>query len=446
MAQHFSRRDFLKTSTLTTAGMALGVVGGLSAKSYNHILGANDRVNFAVVGVRNRGDQHIASLSVCDNVQVTHICDVDQRYIDKSAVTVQERFGKSPEKVKDIRKLVEMKEIDAITIATPEHWHTPMALMGLQAGKHIYIEKPISHNPAEGEFLLESVKKYGKLAQMGNQQRSSPHTIEAMGKIKGGVIGEPYFGKAWYSNNRKSIGVGKEVPVPDYLDWELWQGPAPRKSYKDNYHPYNWHWFWHWGTGETLNNGTHEVDLCIWALDVGYPKRISASGGRYHFKDDWEFYDTLVTSYEYDGKMITWEGKSCNDKKYFGRGRGATIHGTEGTLLIDRNGYEIYNNDDEKIFEFVKKEKDETTGLGGGGPMTDRHFTNFINAIRTGEKLRSPLTEGNISITTLQLSNIAWKTRRVLEIDPSNGHILNDKMAMENLWKREYEPGWEPKI
>ncbi len=446
MAQQYSRREFLKTTTLTSAGVALGAVGGIPAKSYSRILGANERLNFAVVGVRSRGGGHIASLSVCDNVRVTHLCDVDRRYLDKAAVTVEERFGEPPVKEKDIRKLVEMKDIDAITIATPEHWHAPMAIMGMQAGKHVYIEKPISHNPAEGLILIKAEKKYGKLAQMGNQQRSSPHTIEAMQKIKEGIIGTPYFGKAWYSNNRKSIGVGKIVPVPDYLDWELWQGPAPRKSYKNNYHPYNWHWFWHWGTGETLNNGTHEVDLCIWALDVGYPNRISASGGRYHFKDDWEFYDTLVTSFEYENKMITWEGKSCSNKTYFGRGRGATIHGSEGTLLIDRNGYEIYNNSDEKIFEYIKKEKDATTGLVGGGPMTDSHFKNFIDAIRTGETLRSPLHEGNVSVTMLQLSNIAWKTGHILDLDSSNGQILNDKLAMEMLWRREYEPGWEPEI
>ena len=293
------------------------------------------------------------------------------------------------------------------------------------------------------EMLVEAQKKYGKLVQMGNQQRSSDHTMEAMQKIGEGVIGKPVFGKAWYSNSRKSIGTGQAVPVPDALDWELWQGPAPRRPYRDNVHPYNWHWFWHWGTGETLNNGTHEVDLCIWALDVRYPNRVTASGGRYHFKDDWEFYDTLVTSYEYDDKMITWEGKSCNNTKVNGRGRGASIHGTDGTLVIDRNGYEIYDNENNKIFEFVKEEEDETLNILGGGPMTDAHMLNLINAIREGEKLRSPIQDGNVSVTMLQLSNIAWKTGQSLDLDPSNGHILNHRRAMKTLWKREYELGWE---
>ena len=171
--------------------------------------------------------------------------------------------------------------MDAITIATPDHWHAPMAIAGLQAGKHVYVEKPCSHNPAEGALLVEAQKKYGKLVQMGTQQRSSPHTIEIVDKIHNGLIGRAYYAKAWYSNTRKSIGVGKEAPVPPQLDWDLWQGPAPRRPYKDNVQPYNWHWFRIWGTGETLNNGTHEVDVCRWALGVDYPKRVTSSGGRY---------------------------------------------------------------------------------------------------------------------------------------------------------------------
>ncbi len=445
MKKQVSRRDFIKRSSAAGAGLTLGVAA-LTTKSYGNILGANDRLHFAVVGVRSRGAAHIDSIAVCENASVSHVCDVDSRYLVKSVEQVVKNSGEKPKAEKDIRKILESKDIDAITIATPEHWHAPMAIMALQAGKHVYLEKPSSHNPAEGEKLLKAQKKYKPLIQMGNQQRSSVHTIEAMTKIHKGEIGDVYMGKAWYSNNRKSIGVGKQLPVPDHLDWELWQGPAPREAYRDNVHPYNWHWFWKWGTGESLNNGTHEVDLCLWALKVKYPNRISAQGGRFHFKDDWQFYDSLITTFEYGDKMITWEGKSCNNMQYFGRGRGATIHGTEGTLLIDRNGYEIYNNDNEKVFEFVKKQQDETTGLKGGGPMTDAHFQNFIDAIRNGGKLNSPIEEAQVTVTSLLLSNIAWKKGRLLEINPDNGQILNDKLAMDVLWGREYEPGWEPTV
>jgi predicted dehydrogenase len=443
MDKKLKRRDFLKNTVIASAGTGLGLTA-LNAKNYTRIQGANDRVNFAVAGVRSRGANHIESIANCQNAMITHVCDVDKRYLEKSAQSVKAKFNNTPVQEKDIRKILESKEIDALTIATPEHWHTPMALLGLQAGKHVYVEKPPAHNPAEGVMLIKAQNKYNLLVQMGNQQRSSKHTQDAMKKIHEGLIGKVYMGKAWYSNNRGPIGMGKELAVPEYLDWELWQGPAPRKPYRDNVHPYNWHWFWHWGTGETLNNGTHEIDLCLWALQAKYPLRISANGGRYHYQDDWEFYDTLITNFEYKDKMISWEGKSCNKKNYFDRGRGVTIHGTQGTFLIDRNGYEIYNANDEKVFSLYQKQ-DVSMGLGGGGAMTDAHFQNFINAITKSEKLNAPISEGNIAATILLISNIAWKLNRTIDIDQKTGSIKNDSDAMK-FWSREYETGWEPKI
>ena len=439
------RREFLKKSTLAAAGLGLGV-NSISAKSYMKIIGANDRLNFAVAGLRSRANAHREAIFHCENTAITHICEVDKRYEEKFSNAVKKQFGYSPKSIHDFRKLVEEKDIDVITIATPEHWHAPMALMALQNGKHVYVEKPSSHNPREGELLVEAQKKYGKLVQMGNQQRSSKHTIEIIDRIHKGLIGKPYFGKAWYSNNRGPIGKGKVVPVPEYLDWELWQGPALRTEYRDNVHPYNWHWFWRWGTGETLNNGTHEVDLCRWALQVEYPKRITAAGGRYHYDDDWEFYDTLNTSFEYANSMITWEGKSCNNGKTFNRGRGCTIHGTKGTVLIDRGGFIVFDLQGNVIEEFNKKKAaSDTADLVGMDVMTINHFKNLIDGIKNGAKLHSPINEGNVSVTILQLSNVAWKFNRTLNLNTENGHILNDKEAAA-MWSREYEPGWEMKI
>ena len=435
-----SRREFLKDITVGTAAMAVG----LSAKSYARILGANDRVTFAVIGLHGRAYAHLEAIRASADAAISHVCDVDRRELDKFSAAVKEKLNRSPVKEKDFRKVLESPDVDVITIATPEHWHAPMAIMALQAGKHVYVEKPCSHNPHEGELLVQAQKKYGKLVQMGNQQRSSRHTIDIVRKIKEGLIGKPYFGKSWYVNTRKSIGIGKPVPVPDYLDWDLWQGPAPRRPYKDNVHPYNWHWFWHWGTGETLNNGTHEVDLCRWALGVDFPKGVSASGGRYHFKDDWEFYDTLVTSFEYDDKMITWEGMSCQGKQLFNRSRGAAIYGTEGTVVLDRDGYEVFSLDDKKVDVFSVNSKTTSQDLLSLDSMTNDHFQNLINGIRLGEKLRSPIEEGNVSVTMLQLSNIAWKVNRTLRLNGKNGHIIDDPGAME-LWQREYEKGWEVK-
>ena len=294
-------------------------------------------------------------------------------------------------------------------------------------------------------MLVRAQQKYQKLVQMGTQQRSSPHTIEIVEKIHAGIIGRPYFAKAWYSNERKSIGTGKDAAVPPQLDWDLWQGPAPRRPYRDNVHPYNWHWFRIYGTGETLNNGTHEVDVCRWALGVDYPERVSSSGGRYHFKDDWQFYDTLVTSFEYEDKMISWDGKCCQGMKYYGRDRGSTIMGTTGTVLIDRDGYEIYDLKGNKTSEFKVGKTTSSSDLIGRDSMTDAHFANFIAAIRKGEKLNAPIAVGNVAVTMLQLSNIAWEVNRELRLDTKDGRIQGDPDAMK-MWGREYEPGWAPHV
>lgn len=438
-----TRREFIKGFALGSAGLA---AAGWDARSYARILGANERVHFAIIGLHGRGYAHLDSLRQCGNALVTHVCDVDRHELDKFAAEAEKAFSAKPVAVEDFRRILESKDVDAITIATPEHWHAPMAIAALQAGKHVYVEKPCSHNPREGELLVEAQKKYGKLVQMGNQQRSSAHTIEIVGKIRSGLIGRPYFGKAWYSNTRASIGLGKAVPVPEYLDWELWQGPAPRRPYKDNVHPYNWHWFWNWGTGETLNNGTHEVDVCRWALGVDYPDTVTASGGRYHFKDDWEFYDTLVTSFTYGDRMITWEGMSCQGKQYYGRSRGVTVHGTEGTVLVDRDGYQVFSLDDKLLSEWSAQKKSGTSqDLQSIDDMTTRHFENFIDGIRTGGRLRSPVEEGNVSVTMLQLSNIAWKLDRALRLDARTGRIVGDEAGM-GMWGREYAKGWEPRV
>jgi predicted dehydrogenase len=438
-----TRRQFLDTLAAGAATLALSS----TAKSYGQILGANDRVNFAIIGVHGRAYAHLSSLKANQNAaRVTHVCDVDSNTMAKFAAATQQMMGSAPASDKDFRRILEQKDVDAVTIATPDHWHTPMAIDALKAGKHVYVEKPCSHNPAEGVLLLEAVTKYGKKVQMGTQQRSSPHTIEIVEHIESGLIGRAYYAKAWYSNTRKSIGYGKPAPVPSQLDWDLWQGPAPRREYKDNVQPYNWHWFRVWGTGETLNNGTHEVDVCRWALGVDYPQRVTASGGRYAFKDDWQFYDTLVTSFEYPDKMISWEGKCCQGMKFYNRDRGSVIMGTDGSVLVDRDGYEVYDLNGKKTDEFkVAHKQTSSADLIGADSMTDAHFANFIAAIRTGEKLHAPISIGNVAVTMLQLSNIAWEINRELRLDPADGKIQGDSQAMQ-MWGREYQPGWEPRV
>ena len=376
---------------------------------------------------------------------VSHICDVDSNMLRNYAAKAEKVLGYQPVEEADFRRVLESRDVDAITIATPDHWHAPMAILALQAGKHVYVEKPSSHNPREGELLVQAQKKYGKLVQVGNQHRSCAHEMEMVHKIHDGLIGRTYYAKAWYANTRGSMGTGKVVPVPSGLNWDLWQGPVPRAPYKDNIHPYNWHWLRRYGTGEALNNGTHEVDVCRWALGVDYPEHIVAQGGRYHFKDDWEFYDTLVATFAYSEKTIAWEGKSCQGMKCYGRDRGALIQGTEGSVILALDGYEVYDLQGKLKDEFKLGKPRASSDLIGQDEMTNAHFANLIGAIRTGESLHSGVADINISITTLQLANISWIVNRELAIDPKSGHIRNNPEALK-MWTRSYEPGWEVKV
>jgi predicted dehydrogenase len=434
-----SRRTFLDGLAVTAASAAFSS----TAKSYAQIIGSNDRLNFAILGLNGRGYAHLSALkNNAASARVSHICDVDSTVLAKFATEAEKELGYAPTADGDYRKILDAKDVDVITVALPDHWHAPMAVLGLKAGKHVYVEKPSSHNPREGELLVEAQKKYGKLVQVGDQQRSSDYTIKVIQQIHDGLIGDPYYAKAWYVNKRKSMGYGQPAAVPATLNWELWQGPAPRSEYKDNIHPYNWHWLTRYGTGESLNNGTHEVDVCRWALGVEYPNRVTAAGGRYNFKDDWQFYDTLDTNFEYNGKMINWEGRCCQGMKIYGRERGSSILGTKGSILIDRDGYELYDWNGNKTDEFKTGKQTSSTDTIGRDSMTDAHFLNLINGIRHGEKLNSPIPVANVSVTLLQLSNIAYFTKRELALDPKTGHVLNDPEAMK-LWGRTYEKGWE---
>ena len=440
-----SRRTFVGTAATTAAGLAIAS----TARSYAQIAGANDRVHFAVIGLNSRAYAHLSSLQANrKDARITHVADVDSIILDKFTAATTRSMGDAPTPVKDFRTLLTAKDIDVLTIATPDHWHAPMAILALQSGKHVYVEKPCSYNPQEGRWLVEAQRTSGKLCQMGSQQRSSPHTIEIVNKIHAGVIGRAYWAETWYTNRRKPIGVGKLVPAPATLDWDLWQGPAPRQAYKDNIHPYNWHWLTNWGTGEALNNGTHEVDVARWALAVDNPSRVTASGGRYAAHDDWQFYDTLDVAFEYPGKLLTWKGDCITGKTTYNRERGVALHGTAGTVIVDRDGYEIYDLKDRLTASYRVPAQPATssTDLVGADTMTDAHFANLIAAIRTGAPLNQPVAQGNVAVTQLQLANIAWATRRSLTLDPRTAAILNDPEADALTRRPAYAKGWQPKV
>ena len=449
MKKSNSRRDFIKKSAAISSTLMIGgILPGFSASSYKRIIGANDKIRASVMGVNSRGNalaQNFAFQKQCD---VLHLCDVDSRAIEKCSANVQKVQDIKPTGFGDFRKSLEDKDIDLMVIATPDHWHAPAALLALQAGKHVYLEKPASHNPAEGEMLIEATKRFKKSVQMGNQRRSYPNVVEAINELKKGVIGRPYFGKGWYANNRGPIGVGKEVEIPEWLNWDLWQGPAPRKAYKDNVVHYNWHWFWNWGTGEALNNGTHMIDLLRWGFDVDYPVRVSSNGGRYRYKDDWQTPDTQVINLDFDGDIsMTWEGRSCNGRTIEGSSVGVVFYGEEGSIMIPGgNEYKIYDLKNNLVKEVKHTKEIDPTNLSNPSSHLDAlHIQNLFNSILKGEKLRAGIESGHKSTLLVQLGNIAQRVGHSLEINPKNGHIVGDKKA-KKLWSREYEKGWEMKL
>lgn len=444
-----SRRKFIRNTGAATAAFTFGgVLPGFTASQYRNIIGANEKITAAVMGVNSRGLSVSTNFASQPECELMYVCDVDSRAMDKCVTAVEKAQGKKPKAEGDFRKALEDKDLDLLIVTAPDHWHAPAALLAVAAGKHVYLEKPCSHNPNEGEMLVKAAAKHNKLLQMGNQRRSWPNVVAAIRELHDGVIGRPYFAKTWYTNNRESIGRGKVTEVPSWLNYDLWQGPAPRKDYKDNLIHYNWHWFWHWGTGEALNNGTHMVDLARWGLGVDYPSRVTSAGGRYRYQDDWETPDTQVIDLEFSNNtLISWEGRSCNGKNTEGSSVGVIFYGETGSLLIESgNTYKIFDLKN-KLVKDVKNDiqANALDRTGPGMELDALHIRNFFDAIKRGAKLNSDILSGHQSTLLVQLGNISQRTGRALKIDPSNGHILNDKEAMK-LWSREYEKGWEPKI
>ena len=444
-----TRRTFIKKASSGAFALSLGgMLPAFSAKSYQNILGANEKIRVACMGVNSRGLAVGKNFAHQKNCEVLHVCDVDSRAADICIDAIGKIQTAKPKATPDFRNALEDKNLDALIVTAPDHWHAPAALLACSAGKHVYLEKPCSHNPNEGEMLVKSAEKHKRVLQMGNQRRSWPNVAGAIADLHAGVIGRPYFAKTWYTNNRASIGIGKDTAVPEWLNYDLWQGPAPRKTYKDNLIHYNWHWFWHWGTGEALNNGTHMIDLARWGLNVEYPTKVNSTGGRYMYQDDWQTPDTQVINLEFENKsMISWEGRSCNGKSIEANSVGIIFYAEQGSMVIESgNSYKIYDLKNNLVKEVKNNFTVDARNLSDPSQNLDAlHILNFFDGIRLGTKLNSDIVSGHQSTLLVQLGNISQRVGRSLEINPKNGHILNDKGAMK-FWSREYEKGWEPKI
>jgi predicted dehydrogenase len=442
-----SRRKFIKNIAGSTAAVAIGSKAlAFSPKSYRRIIGANDRIRVGVIGSNGRGAGMAATFAKQANTDVIYVCDVEEKARQKGIAAVVKAGKDAPKGENDFRKMLLDKDVDATYIATPDHWHAPATVLCCAAGKHVYCEKPLSHNPHEGELSIAAARKYNRVVQMGAQRRSWKLLTEGINELKGGVIGKVHMAKCWYTNSRKSIGIGKETAVMPGLDYDLWQGPAPRRPYKDNLIHYNWHWFWHWGTGEALNNGTHEIDVARWGLGVDYPLSVNSTGGRYFFKDDWETPDTQLITYNCPEATVIWEGRSCNPVKVQGLDRGVLFYGEKGVLLTGHDGYIIY---DEKgnVLKDVKSNA-VIDGRNSSSPnegLDGIHVANFLDSIRLSKLPNADVAIGFKSTLWVQLGNISQRVGHTLNIDQHNGHIAGNKAA-EALWSRSYQPGWEPKL
>jgi predicted dehydrogenase len=429
------------------AAASLGVVTLGDCAAQGAAPSAASTVTVGVMGLGSRGPTLIKAMQSLPGVEIAYVCDVDSRRSGKVMEAVKNSGGKAPTAVQDYRRILDDRSVDALVVATCNHWHALATIQACAAGKHVYVEKPCSHAPQEGEMMIAVARKNKRHVQMGTQRRSCPHVVEAIDKIHQGGLGRVYLAQSWYTNNRPTTYRGAEGPIPKEFDYELWQGPAPRRPFHDKLHPYNWHWFWHWGNGELGNTGIHYLDLCRWGLQVDYPIEVASLGGRYRYEDDQETPDTNLVTLQFTGrKTATWEGLSCNR---FADGRGdrgtiAQFHGENGSLAISDDGYKVFDIKGKEIPD-AGGERRETNYRQYLDNTNANHLGNFFAAIRDGEKLNCDIKEGHKSTMLCHLGNIAYRVGRSLRCRPQDGQIVDD-VAASRHWSREYEKGWEPKV
>jgi len=439
LRRDLNRRQFLGSSAKNAAGMAAGMVGvGLAAGSAQ--AAANEQVHLGVIGVRGQGKVLAESFAALPNSQVVSVCDVDDSIARQAANSVAEIQGRAPKRENDFRKLLDDPRIDAVVIATPDHWHALMTILACQAGKHVYVEKPVSHRFEEGERMIAAALETGRIVQCGLQQRSGEHFRSAIEYVQSGKLGQVHLAKAWSVNRRKSIGFKAPAPVPEGVDYDLWLGPAPKREFQPNRFHHNWHWFWDYGTGELGNWGVHMLDLARWGLNVEWPQHVTASGGKHHFHDEQETPDTLFVNYEFapkpagknqhpsSPKTIVWEHRLWTNHGIEGRSTAVAFYGERGTLILDRGGWKVYGS--------------RNAPSAQPADQLEPHLENFLQAIRSAEPLACDLAVGHVSSGLCHLGNIAHRTTGHLTVDPLEPDFgLSGDAA--KLLIGEYRSPWE---
>ncbi len=449
--QHISRRQFITTAGQATLASAALVHAGHRSSAAN-IIGANDRIRLAVCGVRKRGFDHVRLFSEIPNVSVAAICDVDESVIADRLAKMEQLGLPKPETFTDVRKLLEDPSIDAITIATPNHWHTLMAIWALQAGKDVYVEKPFSHNWWEGRQLIRAIKRYNRIVQHGAQTRSSESANEAIRHLQAGLIGDVYLARGLCFKRRASIGHTPVEPVPAGVDYDLWTGPAPAHPFTRNRFHYNWHWFWETGNGDIGNQGIHQLDIARWGLGVGFPNKISAIGGHFVNDDDQTTPNTLNCAFQFDlagGKrrMIEFEVRHgiTNREAEIGTaklGSGTQGPNTIGNIFYGSNGYLALGDEDTANAYQAWLGPDMVAGPSGHKGGSRYHFANFIKAMRSRkqEDITATVEDGHISCTMVHLANASYRLGRTLNYDPVKEEVVGDSEANKLL--READRGY----
>jgi predicted dehydrogenase len=448
-----TRRDFLKSSAQVGAGLA--AAGGLTVITRpERVFGANDRVRVAVCGIRNRGFDHVEGFAKLKNVEVAALCDVDQNVISQRLVDVEKMGLRRPATFADVRKLLEDNSIDAISIATPNHWHALMSIWACQAGKDVYVEKPCSHNLWEGRQLVRATEKYNRIVQHGTQSRSSRAMMEAVRSLGEGIIGDVYMARGLCFKWRNTIDRAAIEPVPTGVDYDLWTGPAPKKPFTKNRFHYNWHWIWDTGNGDLGNQGIHQVDVARWGLGLKLPNKVSAMGGHFMFDDDQETPNTLNCAFQYDlagGKrrMIEFEVRHwiTNHEASVGTpelgtpappplppgkqpalGPASGRHSAIGNIFYGSKGYMASGDEDADMYRTWLGEEQQPgpTAQAGGD-----HYANFVECVRSRKKesLTAPIEEGHISCALMHLANASYRLGRTLNFDPQTEQVLGDEEA-----------------
>jgi predicted dehydrogenase len=428
--QEPNRREFIRRGTQAAAGVAAATV----ATSARPVLGANDRVNIAVIGIRSRGREHYNEWMKNPNVQVRTLCDADENMFVKPVEEVEKAQGKRPKTEYDIRKVLDDNDIDAVSIATPDHWHALASIWACQAGKHVYVEKPVSHNIWEGRKIVDAARRYNRVVAAGMQNRSIGGVRAAMQFLHEGKLGEVYMAKGLCFKPRDSIGHKVDCPVPPGVHYDLWLGPAPWRPFNPNRFHYNWHWFWDYGCSDMGNQGPHQMDIARWGLDKQVlPKKIHCAGNYYAFDSDQESPNTQLATFEYeDGKIIQFEVRGLYTNTEDGILIGNLFFGSLGWMHLNGNEWRTFfgrKNEPGPYFSNVKEKAADPMNLSGtGGPG---HFENFINAVRANDmmQLNADIIEGHLSTAMCHLGNIANRLGRQLIFDSNAERFEDDDVA-----------------